>query len=161
MPEVRLDLSNTMNMTLVDRFLHYVSFDTQSDDLTNMTPSTPGQMVFAQALEKELRKTERKLAKLFDAWEDEDITDNEFVQRKAVHNERIEAIKRQMDELEESIPEKEEYQEKIMYLSDALNSLLDETLDAEIKNTYLKQIIERIEFSRENSDEFILDVFLK
>jgi hypothetical protein len=48
-----------------------------------------------------------------------------------------------------------------MYLSDALNSLLDETLDAEIKNNYLKQIIERIEFSRENSDEFILDVFLK
>ena len=56
MPEVRLDLSNTMNMTLVDRFLHYVSFDTQSDDLTNMTPSTPGQMVFAQALEKELQR---------------------------------------------------------------------------------------------------------
>lgn len=32
-------------MTLVDRFLHYVSFDTQSDELTNMTPSTPGQMI--------------------------------------------------------------------------------------------------------------------
>ena len=45
-----------MNMTLVERFLHYVSFDTQSDDLTNMTPSTPGQMVFAQALEKELQR---------------------------------------------------------------------------------------------------------
>ena len=43
-------------MTLVDRFLHYVSFDTQSDELTNMTPSTPGQMVFAQALEQELRR---------------------------------------------------------------------------------------------------------
>lgn len=43
-------------MTLVDRFLHYVSFDTQSDELTNMTPSTPGQMIFAKALEKELRR---------------------------------------------------------------------------------------------------------
>lgn len=41
-------------MTLVNRFLHYVSFDTQSDELTNMTPSTPGQMLFAQALAKEL-----------------------------------------------------------------------------------------------------------
>ena len=47
---------NTIDMTLVDRFLHYVSFDTQSDELTNMTPSTPGQMVFAQALEQELRR---------------------------------------------------------------------------------------------------------
>ena len=43
-------------MTLVDRFLEYVKFDTQSDELTNMTPSTPGQMIFAQHLEKELHK---------------------------------------------------------------------------------------------------------
>ncbi len=42
-------------MNVVDRFLRYVKFDTQSDELTNMTPSTPGQMVFAEALEKELR----------------------------------------------------------------------------------------------------------
>ena len=41
---------------LLDRFLHYVSFDTQSDELTNMTPSTPGQMIFARELEKELRQ---------------------------------------------------------------------------------------------------------
>jgi tripeptide aminopeptidase len=43
-------------MNVVDRFLHYVKFDTQSDELTNMTPSTPGQMLFAQALEKDLHK---------------------------------------------------------------------------------------------------------
>lgn len=42
-------------MTVVDRFLQYVKFDTQSDELTNMTPSTPGQMIFAQHLEKELQ----------------------------------------------------------------------------------------------------------
>lgn len=40
---------------IVDRFLKYVSFDTQSDELTNLTPSTPGQMTFARFLEKELR----------------------------------------------------------------------------------------------------------
>ena len=43
-------------MTLVDRFFDCVKFDTQSDELTNLTPSTPGQMVFAQYLEKELQK---------------------------------------------------------------------------------------------------------
>lgn len=42
-------------MTVVDRFLQYVKFDTQSDELTNLTPSTPGQMIFAQHLEKELQ----------------------------------------------------------------------------------------------------------
>lgn len=41
-------------MNVVERFLQYVKFDTQSDELTNMTPSTPGQMIFAQYLEKEL-----------------------------------------------------------------------------------------------------------
>ena len=42
-------------MNVVDRFLQYVKFDTQSDELTNLTPSTPGQMVFARHLEKELK----------------------------------------------------------------------------------------------------------
>ena len=43
-------------MNVVDRFLQYVKFDTQSDELTNMWPSTPGQMIFAQHLEQELQK---------------------------------------------------------------------------------------------------------
>lgn len=42
-------------MTLLERFLDYVAYDTQSDELTNMTPSTPGQMIFARHLEEELR----------------------------------------------------------------------------------------------------------
>ncbi|MBP3536614.1 MAG: peptidase T [Muribaculaceae bacterium] len=42
-------------MNLVDRFLNYVKFDTQSDELTNMTPSTPGQMIFAEHLRDELQ----------------------------------------------------------------------------------------------------------
>ena len=41
-------------MNLVERFLKYVSFDTQSDELTRLTPSTPGQMVFAEYLKSEL-----------------------------------------------------------------------------------------------------------
>lgn len=43
-------------MNLVDRFPSYVSFDTQSDELTNLTPSTPGQMLFAQKLAEELER---------------------------------------------------------------------------------------------------------
>lgn len=41
-------------MNVVDRFLGYVKVDTQSDELTNLTPSTPGQMKFAQQLVREL-----------------------------------------------------------------------------------------------------------
>lgn len=43
-------------MNVTDLFLNYVKFDTQSDDTTNMTPSTPGQMEFARFLKGELEK---------------------------------------------------------------------------------------------------------
>lgn len=41
-------------MTLVERFFKYVSFDTQSSEESGVTPSTPGQMVFARYLKDEL-----------------------------------------------------------------------------------------------------------
>ena len=41
-------------MALVECFLKYVSFDTQSSEETEVTPSTPGQMVFAKYLKEEL-----------------------------------------------------------------------------------------------------------
>ena len=37
-------------MTVTERFLDFVKYDTQSDELTNMTPSSPGQMEFAKYL---------------------------------------------------------------------------------------------------------------
>ena len=42
-------------MNITDRFLKYVSFTTTSDKNTNMTPSTPGQMIFAKYLADELK----------------------------------------------------------------------------------------------------------
>lgn len=41
-------------MTVIDRFLKYVTFATQSDEESGITPSTSGQRVFAEALVKEL-----------------------------------------------------------------------------------------------------------
>ena len=126
-------------------------------------PQTDENTILGQidGLEKEIRKTEKKLSKLFDAWENETITNNEFVQRKKVNTEKIETLKIEIEKLENSIPEKEDYEEKIMSFSDALAALKDKTLEADIKNEYLKRIIEKIEFSRENNDEFILDIYIK
>lgn len=45
-------------MTLIDRFLKYVSFDTQSDESTGLTPSTAKQMIFAEYLKSELEALE-------------------------------------------------------------------------------------------------------
>ena len=151
--------SDVLNAVKHSLKLYIEEFEMKIDNLPDVDENSISTQM--EVLRAEQRKIEKKLAKLFDAWEDEKITDNDFVQRKAVNNNRIEAIKKQMIELEDSIPEKEEYQEKIMYLSDALDALLDDSIDAEIKNDYLKRIIDRIEFSRENNYEFIIDVFLK
>lgn len=43
-----------MRLTVTDRFLKYVTFDSKSSEETGTTPSTPGQRVFAEALVKEL-----------------------------------------------------------------------------------------------------------
>ena len=43
-------------MSVVERFLRYIRFDTQSSETSGTTPSTPGQRVFAEALVKELQE---------------------------------------------------------------------------------------------------------
>lgn len=43
-------------MDLIDRFFSYVKYDTQSNEETDLTPSTPGQMVFAKFLADELKQ---------------------------------------------------------------------------------------------------------
>jgi tripeptide aminopeptidase len=44
-----------MKDTVVDRFLWYVRFDTQSDPKSEVIPSTAGQTVFARELVEELK----------------------------------------------------------------------------------------------------------
>ena len=151
--------ADVMNAVVHSLKLYMEDYELKVDNLPEVNENLITTQI--EALQKELVKVKKKLSKVFDDYEDEVYTANEFVERKAKHNARIEEIEKQMAALENSIPEKEEYEEKVRMLSDALNALLDKELDADIKNEFLKRIIDRIEFSREQNDEFILDVFLK
>lgn len=151
-------VSDVMDALIHALKLYIEDFEVKVNNLPDVDENTVN--IQLEELQKELRKTERKLAKLFEAWEDEEITSNEFAERKAVHNARKEAIKEEIEKLEDAVPEQEEYKESIVKLSEALDALQDVTLDAETKNKYLKEIVRRIEFSRENGEEFILDVLL-
>lgn len=53
-------------MDIVERFLNYVKFDTQSDEDANTTPSTPKQLVFARYLREELEDIGMKDVELDD-----------------------------------------------------------------------------------------------
>lgn len=114
-----------------------------------------------EALEKEKKKIEKLLAKIFDDYENEIYTANEFVQRKAKHNTRLEAIEKEIATLEMAIPEKTEYEDKIYSLHEAIAMLQNQDIDAGIKNEFLKTFIEKVEYSRENESEFILDIHFK
>ena len=63
-------------------------------------------------------------------------------------------------------PTVEDYQERIMLFTDALNGLQDPNISAQVKNRLLKACIERIDYKREKgtrwkSTEFELDITLK
>ena len=57
-------------MDLIERFLDYVSYDTQSSEESDSTPSTPKQMVFARHLADQLREI---------GLSDVDIDDNGYI----------------------------------------------------------------------------------
>ena len=139
--------------------LYIEDFEMQMNNIPSVNENSITSQI--SALNKELEKTQKRLSKLFEAWEDDQISNNEFVDRKAVNNEKIENIKEQIAELENTIPEKEELETKTILLSDALNALTDDSIEAKDKNIYLKQIVSKIEYSRENEKEFILDITLK
>ena len=49
-----MNVKDKMTMNIVERFLNYVKFDTQSSEDAETTPSTAKQMVFAKYLKNEL-----------------------------------------------------------------------------------------------------------
>lgn len=151
--------SDVMKALIHSLKLYIEDFEAKVDNLPDVDENTIQAQI--EALQKKMQATKKKLSKAFDDYEEGIYTSNEFIERKAKHNATIEALRRQIIDLEDSIPEKEEYEEKIIMFTEALDSLLDEELDAEVKNEYLKRILKRVEFSRENDGEFILDVYLK
>lgn len=59
-----------------------------------------------------------------------------------------EEIRQALCKAYESMPEPVDYKEKVMKFTDALNALEDPNISAKIKNQYLKDIIERVEYER-------------
>ncbi len=163
-PYTKCQIKSAKLDDVMDAFVHALKLYVEDFELRLDKLPAPDENSVAERLEAmrtELRKVEKRLAKLFDAWEDGNISDNEFVQRKDVNNKRIEAIKAEIEEVETYIPEREDYEDKVVMLSEAIELLRDPDVSAEAKNECLKKIIEKIEFSRETRDEFVLDVFLR
>lgn len=149
-------VSDVLDAVVQGLRMYIEDFQLRVDEIPAVNESTLETQI--AALKAEQKNSEKKLAKLFDAWEEGNITDNEFVHRKAVHNEKIEAIRQQIEVMEDTIPEKEELEARVYEFRSVLDAMLDDTVSAEAKNQALKSIIARIDFTRENNQEFMLDI---
>ena len=112
-------------------------------------------------VEKELKDLATRRSNLFDLLERGIYSESDFIERKTVLDEQKRLLENNLSELRANVPEQIDYEEKIVQFSAAIDALENPDLDAETKNRLLKSIIKRIEFSRENDEEFILDIYLK
>ena len=118
------------------------------------------------AMEAELAKLERKLKKVHMDYHDDFYTRDEFIEWKQFYTQKIEEIKKQIQEALNAFPEPVNYAEQILNLHAMIDCIKDPDLSAKAKNDFLKQFIDRITFDsidygRKKGGKVILEVFLK
>ena len=111
-----------------------------------------------KTLENELEKLNRKRTNIFDLMEEGDYTRAEFLERKALVDEKILKVKSSLDDLVE--PTQHEIKLKSAKFSEVLKSLDDDSINITKKNRLLKSVIERIDFVHDNGI-VELDIFFK
>lgn len=104
-----------------------------------------------ERVEKELEKAKAKRRRLFDDYENEVYTREEFQERKIIWADRIERMTYELEELLQCQPAEIDYQEKIVSFSRVLEALENSEVSAKEKNVLMKEIVERIEYHRENN----------
>ena len=104
--------------------------------------------IILQTMEAELAKLEKKKQRLFDSWEADDgmYTRDEFIERKQMYTASIEKLKEQIKETKQNIPEPVNYQEQLATLHGLIDCVLDDSIDAQAKNVFLKRHIDKITF---------------
>lgn len=97
-------------------------------------------------MESELEKLERKRKKLFDDYEDDVYTREEFIERKQLSAQNIDELKKQLKTAKDNMPEVIDYSEKIVDLHKIIAVFRNPELDAQAKNDFLKEFIEDIKY---------------
>lgn len=121
-----------------------------------------------QAMEKELSKLEAKKRRLFDSWEADDgtYTRDEFIERKQMYTQQIDALKAKIEEEKRSAPLPVDYAEQITTLHQMINCIKDDSISVLDKNAFLKRFIERIDYDSidlgwKKGVKVVLDIHLK
>ena len=101
-------------------------------------------------LEKKLKELEEKEVRQWEAQYDPDMAMPQEIFKKL--NQKLlaekEEVQKALAKAKGSMPKRIDYKEELLKFKDALNVLEDPTVDAKIKNQFLKNIITRIEYER-------------
>lgn len=154
--------------TIVDGLnAHIQDFQIKLDNYTEESQAA-SHAASLEALEAELKKQERKKERLFDSWESDDgmYTKEEFIERKQLYTHTIEELKKKIKEFKATTPKSVDYEERITTLHAVIKTLKDDTISAQEKNNFLKEVIEKITYDIEDlglnkGGRPILEIFLK
>lgn len=117
------------------------------------------------ALEKELEKQQRKRTRLFDAFEDDLYSKEEFIERKQALHAKISEISDKLKEEKKNAPKPINYEQQITTIHNLIECINDDSISAQLKNTFLKSFIEKIDVEvldcGRNNSEVIVDIQLK
>lgn len=139
------------------------------ENLVNLTAEkhyNPSEEMIAE-YEKELDGLKKQREKLFDYFERELYSEQEFLERKKALAEKIDKMEQLIYEERKKEPVRIDYKAKIVSFQEAVDTLRDNSVPAKQKNKLLKEIIERIDYYNEgtvginHSGVVHLDIYFK
>lgn len=105
---------------------------------------------------------------MMDSWESEDdlYTRDEFIERKQMYNATIEKLKERIKDEKQNAPALIDYSEMIKSVHEMIDCLNNPSISAKVKNDFLKQRIERIDYDVEDygnrkDGRVLLDLYLE
>lgn len=128
--------------------------------------SNNSELVIAE-YEKELEGLKKQREKLFDYFERELYSEQEFLERKKALSDKIDKMEQLLFDEKKKSPVQVDCKAKIVSFQEAVHSLKDSAVSAKRKNQLLKQIIDHIEYSNEgtvginHSGVVHLDIYFK
>ena len=117
-------------------------------------------------LQDDMQEIVKQEERLYDFLENGTYTEEIFTRRHNMLIAKKETLNSAIYEAKKTMPKEVNYEEKIVKLNEAIAALKDDNMSIEVKNRFVKAIIERIEFSYEayvshGKHKYSLDFFLR
>lgn len=156
---VKSALASEIILSLIDVLEQMISdFEFKIND--NNQTYIDAYQIMIDKLNNQLKEIENRQNELYDLLESKIYTRDVFIKR----NDKLSLERKEaQDKLNKAIlnaPDKIDYKEKIKQFKNVISLLKDNDIDAEIKNRFIKEIIDYIEYDNID-DKIILDVYLK